>query len=487
MKKKKKIKRRVRPAVWILLVLILALAAGLVLHFNRWHTVMELNGPKYYHVQTGDLYEEPGASVIRKGTLLPFIRQNIPYTVSGTVDSTAAGTYHLTYTAESDGQTLKRERIVTVSDRQAPVITLQYKDGYYTVFNHPYEEEGYTAYDGEDGDLTDRVVSSEQNGFVYYSVTDSSSNTGMAVRRIFYDDRTPPSLILEGGGEVTVWIDSEFNDAWTATDDADGDLTAYVKVEGSVDTSKAGDYTLTYTCTDTHGNSVTCRRTVHVKERPVNNETGAEGNKIIYLTFDDGPYAYTETLLGILDKYNVKASFFTTSAYPAYAYCLKLEKERGHTVCVHTATHDYNKIYASEDAYWADFDRQNAVVKEQTGQYTTIFRFPGGSSNTVSRFNPGIMTRLARQAAEKGYVYFDWNVSSGDAGLTTDTNVVYNNVVSGIAQVSAAGKPAVVLQHDVKDYSVAAVERIILWGLENGYSFRALTPESYTAHHGIAN
>ena len=483
----KNTKRRPPVLVYAAAALLLV-AAGVVFILNKWETHIELIGPKHYHVQTGESFEDPGVIAETRGTLLPFLHRKLNYTTEGTVDGNANGTYTVRYVIDNEKDPVAAERIVTVSDTVAPVITLTEIEDHYTVPNHIYEEEGYTAVDSMDGDLTDLVQTKELNGYVYYSVTDSSGNTGIAIRKIFYDDRTPPGLVLEGGGEVTVWLGSDFEDSYTAVDDADGDVTSSVQVTGSVDTSTAGDYELSYTSTDAHGNTVTVYRTVHVKEKPVNNDTGVEGPKVIYLTFDDGPYRYTETLLDILDKYNVKATFFTTSAYPAYAYCMRLEAERGHTVCVHTRTHDYSVIYSSTDNYWADFNYQNNVIYEQTGKYATMFRFPGGSSNTVSRnYCSGVMTALARQSAEKGLIYFDWNVSSGDAGATTSTEVVYQNVISGIRGNSAYGKPSVVLQHDVKDYSVAAVERIILWGLENGYTLRALTPESYTAHHGIAN
>jgi peptidoglycan/xylan/chitin deacetylase (PgdA/CDA1 family) len=157
-------------------------------------------------------------------------------------------------------------------------------------------------------------------------------------------------------------------------------------------------------------------------------------------------------------------------------------------VAVHTTTHNYAYIYASESNYWEDFNNQNAVIAAQTGSYTNMFRFPGGSSNTVSaNYNTGIMSRLVAEANARGYVYFDWNVSSGDAGGTTDTNDVYLNVISGIEACSNAGVPSVVLQHDVKAYSVNAVEDIIKWGLANGYHFSALSPGSYAPHQRIAN
>ena len=119
----------------------------------------------------------------------------------------------------------------------------------------------------------------------------------------------------------------------------------------------------------------------------------------------------------------------------------------------------------------------------QTGQETKLVRFPGGSSNTVSDFNPGIMTTLAQQLHDKGYEYFDWNVSSGDAGETTSTDQVVENVISGIQSHNVS----VVLQHDIKAFSVDAVEKIIQWGLNNGYTFLPLNFDSPPAHHHINN
>ena len=120
---------------------------------------------------------------------------------------------------------------------------------------------------------------------------------------------------------------------------------------------------------------------------------------------------------------------------------------------------------------------------EQTGAETRLYRFPGGSDNTVSSFNPGIITRLASALTDMGYQYFDWDVKSGDAGETTSADQVFRNVVEGMEGRDSA----IVLQHDIKPFSVDAVERIILWGRENGYVFRALDLTSPPAHFEIAN
>ena len=150
---------------------------------------------------------------------------------------------------------------------------------------------------------------------------------------------------------------------------------------------------------------------------------------------------------------------------------------------MHTSCHDYDKIYASEQAYFDDFFAMEEIVKEQTGDYTRIFRFPGGSSNTVSSFNPGIMSRLTQAMTDMGYQYYDWNVVSGDAGGTNKTKQIVENIETGCQEQTVS----MILQHDIKDYSVAAVETVIQWGLANGYSFRPLTLESPSMHHGVNN
>ena len=217
-------------------------------------------------------------------------------------------------------------------------------------------------------------------------------------------------------------------------------------------------------------------------EKVLINIPDPNAEKIVYLTFDDGPGKYTSQLLDVLDKYNVKATFFVVNT--RYTDLITREAEEGHTVAVHTYTHDYSKVYASEEAYFEDLDAMNEVIKEKTGSYSKLIRFPGGSSNSVSKnYSDGIMTRLTAEVIERGYQYFDWNVSAGDAGGAKTADEVFNNVTAGIKKY----KKSVVLQHDIKGFSVEAVERIIIWGLENGYTFMPLTIDSYAAHHRLNN
>ena len=93
------------------------------------------------------------------------------------------------------------------------------------------------------------------------------------------------------------------------------------------------------------------------------------------------------------------------------------------------------------------------------------------------------MSKLVNDVTDRGFTYFDWNISSGDAGQTTSSNVVYENVINALKY----GGSSVVLQHDIKGFSVDAVERIIQFGFDNGFVFKPLTSDSFTAHHGVNN
>ena len=183
-------------------------------------------------------------------------------------------------------------------------------------------------------------------------------------------------------------------------------------------------------------------------------------------------------------KYNVKATFFVTG-YGSDEMIAR-EYNEGHAVALHSFTHDYANIYSSIDNYFADLYRIQERVKNITGYTSYLMRFPGGSSNTVSAKHDGgihIMSKLVKEVGARGFTYFDWNVTSGDAGGTTSSDGVYQNVIN---RVYRDGK-SIVLQHDSKGFSVDAVERIIQWGLANGFTFDKLDANSFTAHHGVNN
>ena len=291
-------------------------------------------------------------------------------------------------------------------------------------------------------------------------------------------DVEAPVLTLNGENYVEVIARNVYEDmGYVAIDNYDGDLTDKVIVTGEVDVNLCGEYILTYEVSDIAGNVAKAERTVLVKQP----ETVTPEGKVIYLTFDDGPGKYTNDVLDLLDKYGIKATFFTcVNGQPNMVTKIY---ERGHSIAIHCKSHDYKVVYASEEAYFEDLFAIQDIIYECTGIRTTMVRFPGGSSNTASKFNPGIMTRLTEQLNLQGFQYYDWNVSSGDVN-TKDSQVVLDNLINDVKN----RKCSVVLTHaETKSHTVDALEEFILWAFENGYTFLPLDPTSPKAHHRIFN
>ena len=460
------------------------LVVFLIITFNIHITITPVGETEPLELVFGkDTYVEEGAVASGNG-------DRLEVETSGSVDMTKLGTYEITYTAQYLWVRKSVTRQVRVVDKTAPVITLKSDPGYFPVPGEMYREEGYTAVDDYDGDLTTQVQFRLDGNVMYYTVSDSSGNTTTVQRDIFSKDGKAPVITLKGGDTITIQAGTAFADpGYTALDDRDGDLTDKVQITGSVNIYHADTYVLTYTCTDSFGNVTTAQRTVIVKpiqQPPVVNP----GGKVIYLTFDDGPSSFTQPLLDVLNKYNAKATFFVTNSGYNMKTIFNAIVDGGHGIGIHTKTHIYKEIYASEEAFFNDLYGMQQIIREHTGVTTTLMRFPGGSSNTISRFNPGIMTRLTQAVQDQGFQYFDWNLDSQDSdpGKFTGTleqkaEKVAQNVIEGIS----GREQVVVLQHDIFDYSVEAVEQILVWGLQNGYSFQALTPNSPVCHHDVRN
>lgn len=209
-----------------------------------------------------------------------------------------------------------------------------------------------------------------------------------------------------------------------------------------------------------------------------------EGTKIMYLTFDDGPSSNTQEILDILDTYDCQATFFVVAS--GYDNEYQNIVDHGHTLALHTYTHDYETIYQSEEAYFEDLDAIADLVYDLTGVTTNLIRFPGGSSNTVSEnYNIGIMSRLAEEVENRGYVYFDWNATNADASTEPYTaDELYEFAISYDYE-----DVIVMLMHDTDylDTTVECLPRVIEYYKDLGYEFLSLNENSYTAHLEIVN
>lgn len=490
MEKKMYCRRKLQVFFFLTLPVLVALLIGSAVyvfayHINRFSLDLELLGAEEVVLEYGQSYTDAGAEARFYGTHLIKNGLDVDVRTEGSVDATRLGTYLIRYVAMHEGWQAEKTRTVKIVDTIAPIIWLAETPGSYVIPGQQYQEQGFMARDNYDGDLTDMVQKTVLQDKIIYTVEDSSGNRTEAVRPIVYYDPVPPQITLLGSDSITVAYGKQYVEpGYTAFDNCDGDLTANVQVSGSVNTNRAGTYKITYTVTDRYGNTDTQERTVKVNAlrppKPQQSEVTPSG-KVIYLTFDDGPSNHTQRLLEILDKYNVKATFFVINT--GYADLFDDIVAQGHSIAAHSYSHNYKKIYASEEAYFEDLNKILSVIRSNTGVYTKLIRFPGGSSNTVSRFNRGIMSRLANDVVDKGYRYFDWNVSSGDAGGAKTAQEVFENVINGVRGRNVS----VVLQHDTKGFSVDAVEKIIIWGLEHGYKFLPLDTTSPTAAHGINN
>ncbi len=298
-------------------------------------------------------------------------------------------------------------------------------------------------------------------------------------RTVKVNDTIAPTLELNGDEVVYVVENTNYEEpGYQAIDNNDGNITKKVKVTNNVDTKKIGTYHITYQVKDQANNKVEKKRTVIVVKKQDPNI------KTIYLTFDDGPSSVTPKILDVLKKENVKATFFMIGKDDSYNDIIKRVKKEGHTVAIHSNTHDYEQIYTSVDNYFNDLYALRDKLKKITSEEATIIRFPGGSSNTVSRFNSGIMTTITKEVTRRGFRYFDWNIDSGDTGRI-GSDAIVENVTSQLGSYHTY----VVLMHDYwqNQQTADALERIIHYGKEHGYHFDRITNSTPLVQHSVNN
>lgn len=199
-----------------------------------------------------------------------------------------------------------------------------------------------------------------------------------------------------------------------------------------------------------------------------------DAEKTVYLTFDDGPSERTPELLEVLERYGVKATFFVVNKGTEEAeQWMRDIVAAGHTLGIHTYSHDYNKIYQSVEAYLEDFNAMYQVILEATGVPPQIFRFPGGS---VNAYNGATYRDIISEMVRRGFVYFDWNRQTGDA---VRGDVPVDTLVENALDRVGTMRRVFLLAHDNTRFTnvVEALPRIIEGYQEAGFTFAALTPE----------
>lgn len=478
--KKGKVNGKITTLVCVLSSLALALAMVFVYFSDQ--PSFTINGEKEMVIPVFAEYNEEGATAtFRDEDLTERI------TLTGGVDTEKIGKYNVEYEFTHRGKVYRAKRKISVVDTESPEITLKGEAEVTVSSIDFYSEPGFTATDNYDGDLTEKIatdkVQLEKNKYkITYGVADSSGNKATVERIIIVKDIIKPSLKSNKGEYINVAVGETFTaPTVTATDDLDGDLTAFIKMEGSVNTATTGVYQLVYTVLDKAGNkgSLTVKVNVYVPDDPSLSR--------IYLTFDDGPSSnVTPRVLDILKKNNVKATFFINGYSADKLPLIKRIIDEGHTLAIHGMSHDYASIYSSVDKCVNNFNSLRDKVKNDTGYTCTIMRFPGGSSNEVSKkYSKGVVTKSAAQLTAQGWRYFDWNVSSGDANGKMGSGYILNCVKTGLKK----GRANVVLMHDnsAKSTTADALQEMINFGNNNGYVFCRIDENTPDVRHKIAN
>lgn len=207
---------------------------------------------------------------------------------------------------------------------------------------------------------------------------------------------------------------------------------------------------------------------------------------VIYLTFDDGPSDITPEVLDILQENEIKATFFIVDYSEEDKSKIQRIIDEGHTLGLHGLSHDYAKIYSSVDAITENFIGLQEKILNDFDYNAIYIRFPGGASNTISKkYCDGVMTAATSKVEQEGFTYYDWNVDVNDAGSARTANKVYDNFVAGIVPQ----RENVVLMHDGYGHqpTADALQKIIDYAKENGYVFSEITEETIPVQHGVNN
>ncbi len=204
--------------------------------------------------------------------------------------------------------------------------------------------------------------------------------------------------------------------------------------------------------------------------QPLDASSAPEG--VIYLTFDDGPSARTDEVLKILEQEGIKATFFIVGRSGASnGGRLRAIAGAGHTLAMHSWSHDYKKIYGSVEDFLADMYEVFKLIRDETCVTPTYFRFPGGSTNAQAY---GIIEDIMAEMLRRGFVPCDWNMSAQDA---TSKPLPASEIISNV--LSSSASRGVVLMHDssARTTTVEALPGLISALRERGFTFAPLTPD----------
>ena len=431
---------------------------------------VKLNEPINKVVNINSIYNNEGI------TIEDIFGNKMIFKTISNIDTSKNSINKLDYIYKDNFFSFRIKQNIIVKDIESPKIILNGDKEEYFCPNSKYKEQGYKAYDNVDKDITKSVKVKKYSDKIVYSVTDSSGNKSEVTRFIKKGDDEKPVITLNGDKDIFIPLGGEYIDEGiSAIDNCDQDITSKVKVTDNIDNTKVGDYKIEYQVKDNSNNKSTITRNIKVRE-PLEPNT-------IYLTFDDGPRdGTTDKILDILKEKDVKATFFVTSN--GSDDLIRRAYNEGHSLGIHTSSHRYDLIYASIDNYYNDLNIVENRIFNITGKKTNLIRFPGGSSNTISKkYSQGIMSTLTKDVISKNYQYYDWNIDSTDAVYNSSKNDIYNNVINNISK----DKYNIILMHDTKNKTVEVLPMIIDYAKSNGYNFKTLTSNTIPMRQKVNN
>lgn len=195
--------------------------------------------------------------------------------------------------------------------------------------------------------------------------------------------------------------------------------------------------------------------------------------KVCYLTFDDGPGSYTESILKTLADNDVKATFFVVGTMGVSK--IKNIYEGGHAIGLHTNTHELNQLYASPEAFIKDLTAVSDVVYNKTGIRSNLTRFPGGSTTAYNKLGKNGFETVKEILKEKGYTYFDWNIDSGDThSKSPSQSYVINEIKDHLKYKGELRDEVCLLFHDIKKVTSQVLDQVIKDLKVQGYTFKTL-------------
>ena len=201
----------------------------------------------------------------------------------------------------------------------------------------------------------------------------------------------------------------------------------------------------------------------------------------VYMTFDDGPSSNTDTILDTLAANNIRATFFCI-AQKGEANEKRYQRivNEGHTIGMHSYTHEYGTVYASLESFEQDVTQISDYIFQMTGVRPKYYRFPGGSSNTVSKVP---MKECIRYLNQSGLTYFDWNAQNDDA--TGKSYTASQLVEHAMKNVKTAGDNVVLLMHDeqTKTATAEALPTLIKRLKNAGYDILPITDKTPLVQH----